>query len=144
MTQKTLTLYDTHSLRHFMSEAHNYLPIPQDTLPAYTEIHAALDDELYNGYSGISVSEEVFNKVAVYIGTAARIRMKVAARNLRHVMRYTPEEVTRLNIESPKMFEAFTTEIAEAGQEFDAALNFRVQLTKRQARQQEVPTEQAA
>ena len=136
-----LALHNTSSLRYFMNEAYNSLPIPQDTLPAYMEILTALDDESYHGYSGITVSKEAFGIVASYIGTASEIRMKLVTQGVRYTMRFSPEEVVRLSIESPKLYEAYTQEIAQIQQEFEDALKFKTRLTKQA--QQKVPTVQS-
>lgn len=90
------------------------MAIPKDTLDAFAEIQNALDDERENGHAGITVNKDAFEKIAVYIGTTARIRMKVASRNVRFLMQHNPEDIIRIQIESPKEFEAFVKEVEDS------------------------------
>lgn len=118
------TIHDMVSLRYFMNEAYDILPLPKAVLPAYVEVLGALDDADYNGVAGITVEKETFDKVAAFIGTTAEFKMRQSTEAMRTTVALTPEELTRLRYESPMMLEEYFRHVEQTQADFQRAVYF--------------------
>ena len=131
MRHNTYTIHNTNSLRYFMNEAYDALPVPKAILPAFAEVLELLDDADYNGAAGITVEKETFDKVAAFISTTAQFKMRQTTQALRDVKAISPDELRRLRYESPKMLEDYFQGVQKAQAAFRRAMNFNKALHRR-------------
>ena len=124
-------IHDMVSLRYFMTEAYDVMPLPKAVLPAFVEVLGALDDADYNGVVGITVEKETFDKVAAFIGTTADFKMRQSTEAMRTTVALSPEELTRLSYESPRMLEEYYRHVEQTQADYQRAVNFSRALHRR-------------